>query len=70
MNDNVKCVEKQSINSECMHVKCKTIVTIMWNNSTGIKFHVYHLATILWGNLFSIFSFNIGKAFYKFCCIL
>jgi hypothetical protein len=41
MNDNVKCVENQSINSECMHVKCKYIVMVVWNNSTRIKLHFY-----------------------------
>jgi hypothetical protein len=42
MNESVKCVENQGQNSECMHVKCKYVVTIMWNNSVGIKFHFYH----------------------------
>jgi hypothetical protein len=41
MNCNVKCVENQSKNSECMHVKCKYVVTIMWNNYVRIKFHFY-----------------------------
>jgi len=31
MNDNVKCVENQSIINECMQVKCKFVVSIMWN---------------------------------------
>ncbi len=43
MNGNVKCVDNQSRNIECMHVKCKSIVKIMWNNSTRIKFHFYQL---------------------------
>jgi hypothetical protein len=30
MNGSVKCVEKQGKNSECMHVKCKFIVIVMW----------------------------------------
>jgi len=34
------------------------------------KFHFYYLVTILWGIFFSIISFNNGKVFYKFCCIL
>jgi hypothetical protein len=41
MNGSVKCVENQGKNSECMHVKWKSIVAIMWNNSIGIKFHFY-----------------------------
>jgi hypothetical protein len=43
MNGSVKCVDNQGINIECMHVKCKSIVTIMWNNYTRIKFHFYQL---------------------------
>ncbi len=39
MNGNVKGVENQGKNTKCMHVKCKSIVTVMWNNSTRIKFH-------------------------------
>ncbi len=39
MNGNVKGVENQSKNTKCMHVKCKSIVTVMWNNSTRIEFH-------------------------------
>jgi hypothetical protein len=42
MNGNVKCVEKPNKNSECVHVKCKFIVTVMRNNFVGIKFHFYH----------------------------
>jgi hypothetical protein len=41
MNFNVKCVENYGKNSECMHVKCKYVVTIMWNNYARIKFHFY-----------------------------
>jgi hypothetical protein len=47
MNNNVKWVDNQSKNSECTHVKCKSIVIVMWNNSGGIKFHFYYLVTIL-----------------------
>jgi hypothetical protein len=42
MNGSVKCVENQGINTKCMNVKCKSIVTIVWNNFIGIKFHFYH----------------------------
>jgi hypothetical protein len=64
MNGNVKCVEKQGINNECMHVKCKYVVTILWNK--GIKFHLLHLVTILWG--FFIFYFhNNERVFYNLC---
>jgi hypothetical protein len=35
-----------------------------------IKFHVYHLATILWGIFFPIFSFSNKNVFYKFCCYI
>ncbi len=71
MYGSVKCVENQGRNIECMHVKCKSIVIIMWNNYIGIKFHFYHLTTILWGNFFCFFlPFNKEKVFYKFiCCI-
>jgi hypothetical protein len=31
MNSNFKNVENQNMNSECMHMKCKFVVTIMWN---------------------------------------
>jgi len=66
MNGGVKCVDNQSKNSECMHVKCKYVVTVVWNNCIGIKFHFYHLATILWGMFFYFFIDN-KKVFYKFC---
>jgi hypothetical protein len=38
MNGSVKCVENQGKNSECMHVKCKFVVIIAWNNFAGIYF--------------------------------
>ncbi len=38
MNGKVKCVENPCKNNECMHVKCKFVVTILWNNFVGIKF--------------------------------
>jgi hypothetical protein len=41
MNGSVMCVEDESKNNECMHVKCKSII-IMWNNFVGIQFHFYH----------------------------
>jgi hypothetical protein len=41
MNGSVKCVENQGRNNECMHVKWKSIVTIVWNNYMRIKFHLY-----------------------------
>jgi hypothetical protein len=41
MNGNVMCVENQSVDSECMHVKCKFVVIVAWNNYVGIKFHFY-----------------------------
>jgi hypothetical protein len=31
MNGKVKCVENQDRNIECMHVQCKSIVTIVLN---------------------------------------
>jgi len=37
----VLCIEKNNINTECMHVKCKYVVIVVCNNFTGIKFHVY-----------------------------
>jgi hypothetical protein len=42
MNGSVMYVEDESKNNECMHVKCKSIVIIMWNNFVGIQFHFYH----------------------------
>jgi len=69
MNGNVKCVEKQGKNSECMHVKCKYVVIIMWNKFARIKFHFYHLATILWGIFFYFLNSN-EKVFYNFCCYI
>jgi hypothetical protein len=41
MNVSVKCVEVQGRNNECMYVKCKSIVIIVWNNYTWITFHLY-----------------------------
>ncbi len=41
MNGKVKCVENQGRPSECMNVKCKCIVIVVWNNFVGIKFHFY-----------------------------
>jgi hypothetical protein len=69
MNGNVMCVEKRSKNNECMHVKCKYVVTLMWNNYAEIKFHFCHLVTILWG-IFNVFSFSIRKIFHNFYRIL
>ncbi len=47
MNGSVNCVEKQGKNNECMHMNYKYVVTVVWNNFAGIKFHFYHLATML-----------------------
>jgi hypothetical protein len=49
-------------------VKCKYVVTIMWNNFARIKFHFYHLATILWQ--FFLFFYNTKKVFYNFFCYI
>jgi hypothetical protein len=46
MNGYVKCVENCGRNSGCMHVKCKYVVIVMWNNFAGIKFNFYDLTTI------------------------
>ncbi len=68
MNRNVKCAKNQG-KSNKFAFKMKICVIMVWNNFVGIKFHFYHLATILWGNFF-VFSFNNKKVFYKFCyCI-
>jgi hypothetical protein len=67
MNGNVKCVDNQCKNTECMHVNCKFIVIVMWNNLIGIKFHFYHLATILSGIYIYIF-YSHEKVFYNFYC--
>jgi len=63
MNNNVKCVENQGKNNECMHVKCNFVVTVVWNNFVKMKFHFYHLVTILWGIVFCFF-FTIMKRFF------
>jgi hypothetical protein len=55
MNDSVKFVETWDKNSEHMHVKCKYVITIVWNILQKIKFQFYHLATILWDFLYSFF---------------
>ncbi len=49
-------------------MKCKYVVIIVWNNFVGIKFHFYHLTTILWG--FFLFFYNNDKVFYNFCCYI
>jgi hypothetical protein len=38
MNDIIKCVENQGKNNECMHVKCKYVVIIMWNILQELSF--------------------------------
>jgi hypothetical protein len=37
MNGRIKRVENQGRNNECMHVKCKYVVIVMWHNLLGIK---------------------------------
>jgi hypothetical protein len=37
MNGRVKCVENPSTHNECMHVKCKFVIKILWSNFIGIK---------------------------------
>jgi hypothetical protein len=37
-NGKVKCAKNLSKNHECMHVKCKFLVIVLWNNFVGIKF--------------------------------
>jgi hypothetical protein len=49
-----------------MHVKFKSIVTVVWNNFVRIKCHFYHLVTILWG-IFFFFFYSNEKVFYNFC---
>jgi hypothetical protein len=69
MNGRVKCVENQGITSDCMHVKCKSVVTIEWNIFAGIKFHFCHLATILWG-FFNFYFVVIGRFSSNFVVVL
>jgi hypothetical protein len=38
MNGRIKCVENLGRNNECMHVKCKFVIKVMWNNFVGINF--------------------------------
>jgi hypothetical protein len=66
MNGNVKCVDKPSRNNECMHVKCKCVVIVMWNNSTRFKFYFYHLVTILWGKKI-VFFYSNEEVFNIYC---
>jgi hypothetical protein len=41
MNGNVKFVDTKDKNNEHMHVKCKFIITTMWNILQELKFHLY-----------------------------
>jgi hypothetical protein len=41
MNNNVKFAETWNKNSEHMPMKCKYVVTIMWNILQEFKFHFY-----------------------------
>jgi hypothetical protein len=67
MNGKVKCVENQGRNNECMHVKCKSFITVMWNNFVGIKF-IY----TIWRPPYMDFFINsiivTNRFFYKQCC--
>ncbi len=69
MNGNVNCVEKHGRNIECMQMKCKYVGIVVWNNFAKNKFHVYHLAPILWGICFC-FSFSVGRCFTNFIVVL
>jgi hypothetical protein len=65
MNGRVKCVENPGRNSECMHVKCKFVVIVVWNNFVGIKF----TSTIwqpYWGIFFFCFCYNNKHVFLQF----
>ncbi len=53
MNGSVKCVEDQSKNNECMPMKCKFVVTVVWNNYARIQFHFYHKSMIANGGWFT-----------------
>jgi hypothetical protein len=46
MNGRVKCVNNQDKNGEFMHMKCKYVVRVKWNNLVGIKF----ISTIMYRN--------------------
>jgi hypothetical protein len=61
MNCNVKCVENQGKNSECMHVKCKCVVTITWNNYARIKFHFYQYLWEMDWNVLEALAFRFPK---------
>jgi hypothetical protein len=37
LNGRIDCVENQGKINECIHVKCKYVVIVMWNNFLGIK---------------------------------
>jgi hypothetical protein len=67
MNGSVKCVENYGRINGYMHVKCKFVVIVVWNNFVRIKFHFYHLAAILWG-IFLGFFYNNENFFYNLYC--
>jgi hypothetical protein len=46
-----------------MHVKWKYVIPIVWNILQELKFHFYHLATML--GIFFCSVFSNGKGFYK-----
>jgi fatty acid desaturase len=37
MNGRIKCAKNLSRNRECMHVKCKFVVTMLWNNFVEVN---------------------------------
>jgi hypothetical protein len=55
MNGKIKCVKNQGNNGECMHMKCKYVIIVEWNNLARIK-----LISTIWqpscGEFFSIFN--------------
>jgi hypothetical protein len=64
MDGKIKRVENPSRNSECMHVKWKFVVTVLWNNYVGINF----TSTIWWPSCGDFFLITVrSKFFYNFC---
>lgn len=47
MNGKIKCAKNLGKNHECMHVKCKYLVTVLWNNFVGIEFTSISMALLI-----------------------
>jgi hypothetical protein len=57
-NGRVKCVKNQGKNGECMHMKCKFVVTVQWNNFARIKFTSTNHMLPNMGNIISLWKLH------------